>query len=81
MTEVELKAWVDDRDSLIKNLDSWAKYAGAVIRDDNYWGLTDRKIRSIRVRCETFDGENKRTLITYKRKELRKKPLILHEIF
>ena len=80
MTEVELKAWVSDRDSLIKNLDSWAKYAGSVIRDDNYWGLTDRKIRSIRVRRETFDGENKRTLITYKRKELRKKEGTIIEV-
>lgn len=80
MTEVELKAHVDDRDALIKNLDSWAEYQGSVIRDDNYWGLTDRKIRSIRVRRESVDGKPLRTLLTYKRKELREQNKTVIEV-
>ncbi len=80
MTEVELKAHVDDRDMLIKNLDSWAEYQGSVIRDDNYWGLRDRKIRSIRVRRESSDGKPLRTLLTYKRKELREQNKTVIEV-
>ena len=80
MTEVELKAWVCDRDALIKNLDSWAEYQGSVTRDDNYWGFTDKRCRSIRVRRESLDGKPLRTLLTYKRKELREQNKTVIEV-
>lgn len=68
MTEIELKAHVDDRKSLIKTLTSFAKYEGSVTKDDTYY---KKDGVSIRIRKETHDGGNQIFLVTYKRKETR----------
>lgn len=71
MTEVELKARVDDRDLLIKKLNGWAKYCGSVSRDDNYWGMEGTKHKKIRIRREKYGDGKSSILLTYKRKEKR----------
>lgn len=71
MTEVELKARVDDRDALIKNLNGWAEYRGFVSRDDNYWGMEGTLHKKIRIRREKYDDGKETVLLTYKRKEQR----------
>ena len=73
MTEVELKARVDDRASLSRRLDSFAKRGQHVIRNDEYWGKTADDSNKIRIRREAFlaqDGSTYKTdiLVTYKRK-------------
>lgn len=73
MTEVELKARVDDRAALAGRLDSFAKRGHHVIRDDEYWGKTADDRNKIRIRRERFiaeDGSIAKTdiLVTYKRK-------------
>lgn len=68
MFEVEIKAWVDDVESVKKNLDSFATYIGSVTRDDKYWGAPGKK--KIRVRREKSDGGEK-IILTYKKKEKR----------
>ena len=74
MIEIELKAHVDDRLSLSERLNSFATYAGRVIRDDEYYGRsrTDpHKIRLRREQREEAGSINTSYLLTYKRKELR----------
>ncbi|MBP5464040.1 MAG: hypothetical protein J6Y13_02560 [Treponema sp.] len=73
MTEVELKARVDDRAALARRLDGFAKRGQHVIRDDDYWGKSADDKNKIRIRRETFlapDGSIEKTdiLVTYKRK-------------
>ena len=73
MTEVELKARVDDRAALALRLDGFAKRGQHVIRDDDYWGKSADDKNKIRIRRETFlapDGSIEKTdiLVTYKRK-------------
>lgn len=73
MTEVELKARVDDRAALAGRLDGFAKRGQHVIRDDEYWGKTADDKNKIRIRRERFiaaDGSTAKTdiLVTYKRK-------------
>lgn len=75
MTEIELKAHVDDRASLIEVLNAKAVYTGRVLRDDEYYGKSSTDTHKIRIRKETRDergclpGET--FLVTYKRKEIR----------
>ena len=71
MTEIELKAHVDDRQELIKRLNSFAVYAGRVIRDDEYYGLDAADHHKIRLRKEVRTEAGENYLLTYKRKELR----------
>ena len=73
MTEVELKAHVDDRAALAQKLDSFAIRGQHIIRDDNYWGKGSCDKNKIRIRRESFlnpDGSvaNTDILVTYKRK-------------
>lgn len=73
MTEVELKARVDDRAALAARLDSFARRGQHVIRNDEYWGKTADDRNKIRIRREAFlapDGSTAKTdiLVTYKRK-------------
>lgn len=73
MTEVELKARVNDRAALEKQLDGFARRGQHVIRDDDYWGRSADDKNKIRIRRETFlapDGSvcKKDILVTYKRK-------------
>ena len=75
MKEIELKAHVTDRTSLIAKLNKLAVFCGEVTRDDSYWALpsSEHKMPSIRIRQEKNNSKNtQRTLITYKRKEVRK---------
>ena len=73
MTELELKAHVDDRAALARRLDTFARRGQHVIRDDDYWGKAADDRHKIRIRRETFiapDGGIEKTdiLVTYKRK-------------
>jgi adenylate cyclase class 2 len=75
MTEIELKAHVDNRTQLISTLNTFSTFEGMVIRDDTYY---KKDGISIRIREETqssqeADGNagDKTYLVTYKRKELR----------
>ncbi len=86
MYEIELKARVADRKSLITALNSFATFSKAVQKDDLYW-KTEKDGRKISVRIrreEPFaSGEipaeiakktprqNPQVLLTYKRKEVR----------
>ena len=70
MTEIELKAHVDDRNALIKVLNAKASYIGSVSRDDEYYGKTPDDRNKIRIRKETRESGTS-YLVTYKRKELR----------
>ena len=76
MKEIELKAHVSDRESLIKKLNEIAEFKGALSRDDTYWALpqTDAFVKtpSIRIRRETDENKNRSAVLTYKRKELKK---------
>ncbi len=77
MFEVELKAHVTDRTSVIKRLNSFAKYKGCVKRDDYYWGKSNNKIRirkqTRQINCDNTmpDTMQDCTILTYKRKELK----------
>ena len=73
MTEIELKARVDDRAALAARLDGFAKRGQHIIRNDEYWGKTADDQNKIRIRRERFiaaDGSTVKTdiLVTYKRK-------------
>ncbi len=73
MTELELKARIDDRQALVKKLSSFASRGQHVIRDDDYWGKSADDRHKIRIRRESFlspDGSLAKTdiLVTYKRK-------------
>jgi adenylate cyclase class 2 len=73
MTELELKAHVDDRAAIARRLDTFARRGQHVIRDDDYWGKAADDRHKIRIRRETFiapDGGIEKTdiLVTYKRK-------------
>ena len=73
MTELEIKARVDDRAALTQKLNSFARRGQHVIRDDEYWGKSTDDTHKIRIRRETFlspDGKVCGTdiLVTYKRK-------------
>ena len=67
MKEIEIKAHVADRNSVISKLNSFAKFLGSVVRDDTYWGNGKTKIRVRREKNN--DAEN--ILVTYKKKENR----------
>ena len=82
MTEIELKAHVDNRTALIERLNSFATYEGAVTRDDTYYASSKKKGSiKIRIRRETRTGSSSIAaigstnavtwLVTYKRKETR----------
>jgi len=81
MFEIELKAHVDDRKSVIEKLNGFASFLGAVQKDDVYWGKFDgeKKIQA-RIRKETpFNSDEvpfatkgeEHIFLTYKRKEIR----------
>lgn len=70
MNEIELKAHVYDRDSLVKKLNAFAEFKTSLTRDDLYYYNPSVSKKSIRIRRETENG-NCRILLTYKRKELR----------
>lgn len=72
MYEIELKAHVQDRNAVIAALNAFADYAGSVHKHDTYYKLNagGKKI-SARIRTETTDQHPQKTVLTYKRKELR----------
>lgn len=86
MFEVELKAHVDNRNSVINSLNSFAKFCGTIQKDDVYWEhqkkhhFHHKKHNDIKVRIrhETIvdsgaDSSIPREdiLLTYKQKEIR----------
>ncbi len=76
MTEIELKAHVDDRPALRHRLKQFAEYACTVIRDDTYYGTSPQDRHKLRIRHERHLSENGTVaaedfLVTYKRKEKR----------
>lgn len=76
MTEIELKVHVEDRDTLIEKLNTFATYTNCIQRDDFYWGSSDSCKKKIRIRKESGVPKEPRetfpeTIVTYKRKELR----------
>ncbi len=76
MTEIELKAHVDDRKALTETLDKIASYQGCLVRDDCYWGMKAKKGKKLRIRRESgWPNDSRktepRTIVTYKHKELR----------
>ncbi len=73
MTELELKARIDDRQTLAQKISTFARRGQHVIRDDDYWGKSPDDRHKIRIRRESFlssDGSVAKTdiLVTYKRK-------------
>lgn len=70
MTEIEIKAHVEDRAALEQKLNTFAKYEGSVTRDDTYY---KKDGISIRIRKETKEVTEQKSdyLLTYKRKEQR----------
>lgn len=78
MTEIEIKARVKDRTGLEERLNEIATFTMQVLRDDTYYGLTKETRCKLRVRRESLltDGgqKEKKTLLTYKRKEMRTLP-------
>ena len=76
MTEIELKVHVENRETLIEKLNSFAMYTNCIQRDDFYWGSSDSCKKKIRIRKESgVPNEPREThpeiIVTYKRKELR----------
>ncbi|MBP5174440.1 MAG: hypothetical protein ILP07_00815 [Treponema sp.] len=76
MTEIELKAHVDDRKTLTEVLDKIASYQGCLVRDDCYWGMKGKKQKKLRIRRESgwpndARSTEPRVIVTYKHKELR----------
>ena len=75
MTEIELKARVFDREKLIENLNSFAKYKKPAAKSDTYFNLkTEEKSISARIRKQaekTPDGTRTENFLTYKKKELK----------
>lgn len=77
MKEIELKVHVDDREKLIERLNEIASYTNCIQRDDFYWGSSATCKNKIRIRKESGVPNEPRetrpeTIVTYKRKELRK---------
>lgn len=85
MYEIELKAHVLDRKSVIQNLEKFAAFSGAVEKDDTYYSNTiNGKSIKVRIRKETpFSTQEvpnapqttsqKSVIFTYKRKEILEK--------
>ncbi len=76
MTEIELKAHVYDRNALVQNLKTFAHREQRIIREDEYYGKSEKDSHKIRIRHETFISEDGNTsgsdyLVTYKRKEIK----------
>ena len=54
MYEIELKAHVEDRKAVIKNLERFADFCGAIEKDDTYYSNTiNGKTVKARIRTET----------------------------
>jgi adenylate cyclase class 2 len=76
-TEIELKAWVDNPQSVQAKLDSIAEFRGCFEKDDAYYSKENCGLPAsgLRVRKEIFtfpDGKSEETIhITYKAKEVR----------
>ncbi|GHV43207.1 hypothetical protein AGMMS49546_24180 [Spirochaetia bacterium] len=83
--EIELKAWVDEREKLKKRLNALAQYECAYEKDDTYWIFTEKvapdlpfseniPASGVRVRWEDeTDAQGRsseRVLVTYKVKEI-----------
>ncbi len=82
MFEIELKAHLQDRNSLLKLLPSFATFAGSVRRDDTYYNFftPENKKIAARIRIETPveapgislpNPVKPAILLTYKRKEIK----------
>ncbi len=71
MYEIELKAHVDDRASVIAALNAFATFCGTAEKHDTYYALQrGEETVSARIRAESSAG-GERILLTYKRKERR----------
>ena len=88
MKEIEIKAHVYDREKLIKQIETFAKYEQQVSRRDTYYRLNlDEKISgkdhiSVRIRKEnkkTENGIEYTNYITYKQKELKASSIEVNE--
>lgn len=77
MFEIEQKAWVRDRKTVIERLNSFAEYQCYLEKDDTYYKFPvekDGKPVSIRIRKEKIKKNGTETfenLFTYKKKEIR----------
>jgi adenylate cyclase class 2 len=73
MFEIELKAWVDNPQETRKALNAFANFCGTWDKRDTYWHLDIPHV-TVRIREErNLDREQPpKTLVTYKRKELRR---------
>jgi adenylate cyclase class 2 len=80
--EIELKAWVDDRESVEKRIGELAEFTADFEKEDVYWMPVSRRetgaglpLSGVRIRRETVraPGEAARNLVlvTYKTKEVR----------
>ena len=77
MMELELKAWVKDRESVLKRMDEIAVFKNHIVREDEYYRRNGDKTYPLRIRKETVYGKNgkiveSRYLLTYKRKRMHK---------
>ena len=80
--EIELKAWVDDPNSVKERLDGFCLYTGEYQKDDTYWNYGNSALHpgfSLRIRQEQWkdaqsnaqgDAQGISTLVTYKTKEI-----------
>ncbi|GMO49194.1 MAG: hypothetical protein Ta2G_05860 [Termitinemataceae bacterium] len=82
--EIELKAHVDDTESVAKKLDALAAYQGTYKKEDQYYvqdglnnvqGALDLPLSGVRIRVESFcdhgGKETVKTTVNYKTKECR----------
>ena len=73
MFEIELKAHVADRESIIKKLNSFADFAGKFERHDKYWRkpMPDNPAQLISARIRKEISNGKETMfLTYKKKNI-----------
>ena len=77
VTEIELKARVSDRETLLSLLFKKAEYRGAFVKDDTYWYPscpTDLPPTGLRIRIEDYSHadrtESLSTLVTFKNKTI-----------
>ena len=72
MTEIELKAWIDDPESISRVLDGFARPEGAYDKLDEYWRPAadpDRLGSGVRLRSAAGGANN--AVVNFKRKEVR----------
>ncbi|MDR2659092.1 MAG: CYTH domain-containing protein [Spirochaetaceae bacterium] len=82
MFEIELKAWVDDFDTVKTRINELSVFMADFEKEDRYWFPVSRPaaesaipLSGVRIRIETFKPKDKKTdrfaLVSYKTKEVR----------